>query len=187
MVITITGHRPGKGQLTYDYKGPGVEYTREQVEFVLNLHKPELVYVGMALGFDTIVAITCVKKDIPYVAAIPFVGQELKWPDQKGYPFPPDSKNVYQILLRRAKYIHITNLNKDFNYEQYQQVQPTINKDSYGTIAIWMDKRNQWQTDQLIGPDDFLLSFHDGSLGGTYNCIQYAKSKGKKIINILPL
>lgn len=178
MVITVTGHRPGKGSLTYNYIGAGTRHSRTCLETILNRYKPELVYTGMALGFDTIVAITCFKMSVPYVAVIPFVGQERKWPTK--------AQNLYKYLLKRAKYIHVTNIDKNITYEEYLKLNIIIKADTYGTIAIWMDKRNQWQTDQLIGPDDFLLSFHDGSLGGTYNCIQYAKSKGKKIINIEP-
>jgi hypothetical protein len=179
MKITVTGHRPPKGGLTYDYKGPGVQHPRNELEGVLNLNKPELVYIGMAIGFDIIVAITCYKRGIPYVAVIPFVGQERKW--------PAESAKLYFFLLKNAKYIHITDLNKDCSYDEYKKLKVTMDTTSIFGVALLMDKRNQWQTDQLTGDEDFLLSFHDGSPGGTNNCINYAKSKGKKIINIQPL
>lgn len=178
MVITVTGHRPPKGGLTYNYKGPGVIWARTQLEFVLDFNKPELVYIGMALGWDTIVAITCHKRGIPYVAVIPFVGQEHKWPE--------DSQKIYTFLLKHAAYIHITNLDRDVTFNEWTKLESSTIK-STREAAELMDKRNKWQVDKLVGLDDFLLSFYDGSPGGTNNCVKYAKGMDKKIVNIEPL
>ena len=41
-----------------------------------------------------------------------------------------------------------------------------------------MQKRNEWMVDNC----DLLIGVHDGSNGGTYNCIQYAKGKVETII-----
>jgi uncharacterized phage-like protein YoqJ len=41
--------------------------------------KPDLIVTGMALGWDQAVAQACINTGVPFVAAIPFEGQELRW------------------------------------------------------------------------------------------------------------
>lgn len=49
-----------------------------------------------------------------------------------------------------------------------------------GGYAAWkMQKRNEWMVDHA----DTIVALWDGSIGGTANCINYAKKIGKKIIN----
>jgi uncharacterized phage-like protein YoqJ len=43
-----------------------------------------------------------------------------------------------------------------------------------------MQTRNRWMVDQ----SDLILAIWNGSKGGTYNCIQYAKKQHKEIINV---
>ncbi len=45
-----------------------------------------------------------------------------------------------------------------------------------------MQKRNEWMVDNC----DILLAMHDGSVGGTNNCIKYAVKNNKKIVNLYP-
>lgn len=52
-----------------------------------------------------------------------------------------------------------------------------------GYAANKLSKRNAWMVDHA----DMLLALHDGSSGGTGNCIKYAKAKDVKIDNIWPL
>lgn len=42
----------------------------------------------------------------------------------------------------------------------------------------------QLRNQAMVDHADLLCAFWDGSAGGTANCIQYAKSRGKKIINL---
>jgi len=44
-------------------------------------YRPRQVISGMALGTDTIFALTALEKEIPVLAAIPFKGQEKSWPE----------------------------------------------------------------------------------------------------------
>ncbi|WP_206759019.1 hypothetical protein [Anabaena azotica] len=41
-------------------------------------------------------------------------------------------------------------------------------------------KRNEWMVDQCHR----LVALHDGSTGGTGNCVNYAKSKKVHIVNL---
>lgn len=50
-------------------------------------------------------------------------------------------------------------------------------------IAITGHRPNKlWMVDNC----DLLIAVHDGSPGGTANCVNYANQKNKKIININP-
>lgn len=94
MTLGITGHRPDK------LLGYGPE-TRERLKiFAMSclLHyKPEKVVVGMALGWDTAVALACIDLGIPYIAAVPFRGQEKMW--------KTEDQVLYKMLLDNAQAI----------------------------------------------------------------------------------
>jgi uncharacterized phage-like protein YoqJ len=77
MILTVTGHRPDK------LGGYGLGIYNNLVELAqreIALLAPEQVITGMAQGWDQAVAQACRNLTIPYVAAIPFKGQELRWP-----------------------------------------------------------------------------------------------------------
>lgn len=50
-----------------------------------------------------------------------------------------------------------------------------------GYSAYKMQIRNEW----MVNNCDLLLAVWDGTEGGTYNCIKYARGKGKEIINLI--
>ena len=62
-------------------------------------HSIEEVHTGMAIGFDQLIARVCVLLDIPFVAVVPFEGQEAVWPDR--------CKAEYYDLLSKAKEIDV--------------------------------------------------------------------------------
>lgn len=118
--------------------------------------QPKLVIQGMALGFDQALGWACVELEIPLVAAIPFKGQENLWPYEE--------QTRYRELLKHAIGIHFV---CDPGY------------------AAWkMHERNKWMVDQLKAPEDRMLTIWDGSLGGTANCIKYARSKNILCLNL---
>jgi uncharacterized phage-like protein YoqJ len=52
-----------------------------------------------------------------------------------------------------------------------------------GSYAAWkLQRRNEWMVDHC----DLLLACYDGTIGGTHNCIQYAKSINRSIVVINP-
>lgn len=53
------------------------------------------VITGMALGFDMLVAEVCLDLGIPYNAAIPCDGQEVRW--------SPDQRKRYRGLIEKAQ------------------------------------------------------------------------------------
>jgi len=91
-IIAVTGHRPEK------LGGYDVEAQKLLVkiaERMLNAFLPTLVYTGMALGWDQAVARACINNSVPFVAAIPFEGQEGRW--------NAHSQKIYNLILDRAE------------------------------------------------------------------------------------
>ncbi len=52
---------------------------------------------GMALGVDQHFVLACKQLNLPYIAAVPFVGQESRW--------PTEAQQHYRELLRGAEEI----------------------------------------------------------------------------------
>ena len=93
MIIAFTGHRCNKIG-GYNLPNPIYNYICQQTEKALLQLKPEKCISGMALGYDSYAANVCIKLNIPFLAAIPFIGQEKAW------PFP--SQQTYHKLLNKA-------------------------------------------------------------------------------------
>lgn len=93
MIIAVTGHRPNKLGNEYDSNGPYSDWIRENFIKIIEEKKPTLAISGMALGVDMIWAETAYEKGIKVLAAIPFKGQECKWPEK--------SRNRYSNFLQQ--------------------------------------------------------------------------------------
>lgn len=93
MIIAFTGHRPNK---LGGYKIPNPTYNKvcQEIDKALKELKPEKVISGMALGIDQWAAAVAYKLHIPFIAAIPFEGQEKAWPEE--------SQKAFRLLRRLA-------------------------------------------------------------------------------------
>ena len=93
MIVAFTGHRPDK---LGGYKLPNDTYIRvcQKIDAALKELKPEKVITGMALGIDQWAAMIAHKLKIPYLAAIPFEGQEKAWPEA--------SQKTFNLLRKLA-------------------------------------------------------------------------------------
>jgi len=81
--IVVTGHRPQKlGGYNYNSaKNRAISLAFSRIMSAIYAKHPDAkVITGMALGFDTIVAKECIAAKKPFLAYIPFAGQENKWP-----------------------------------------------------------------------------------------------------------
>lgn len=97
MIVSFTGHRPDKlpnKETGYKLPNPTYIHVCQQLEKTLLDLKPEKAITGMALGIDQWAANICIKLGIPFVAAIPFLGQEKAWPEK--------SQKTYRALLKKA-------------------------------------------------------------------------------------
>lgn len=73
--------------------------------------------------------------------------------------WPPESQRFYRALLRKAKQV--------------------IECSPPGYSVAKMQVRNC----RMVDDCSILLALWDGSSGGTANCIEYAESRGKEIVN----
>lgn len=118
MIVAFTGHRPDKLG-GYKLPNPTYIYVCQEIEKNIKALNPDKIISGMALGVDQWAAHIAYKLGIPFIAAVPFEGQEGKWPDV--------SKNTYIRLLNVASEIVI--------------VSPG------GYAASKLQIRNQWMVD----------------------------------------
>lgn len=118
MIIAFTGSRPNK---LGGYKTPNPIFNKvcKGIEKYLIELQPEKIISGMAQGTDIWAAKIAVKLKIPFIAAIPFIGQESIW--------PASSQEEYHSLLKLAA------------------KQVIVSKGTYS--AEKMQVRNQWMVD----------------------------------------
>lgn len=178
MKIAFTGHRPNKLGNDYDLKSLLIARIKHKIIDHLNeLHDTLPIFItGMALGIDTLAAKIAIESKIPFIAAIPFIGQDSKWLNK--------SQEEYCNLLSQAQSIYLVDAGEYLTYQQY-----LLKRSEYqglGKIHLQyspakMQKRNEWMVDQC----DILIAVWDGTSGGTANCVKYAEEK-KQIIRINP-
>jgi len=89
--IAGTGHRPDK---LGGYSDVVTNLLFELIQEAVIELNPQTVISGMALGFDQVLAEVSLSLDIPFIAAIPFIGQEKQW--------PKPSQAHYHALLKHA-------------------------------------------------------------------------------------
>lgn len=94
MTIAVTGHRPDKLNGEYDMRGPTSRMIYNELDKIVGQISPSQMISGMALGVDMIFANVAINRKIPFIAAIPFEGQESKWPES--------SQRTYRKMLSYA-------------------------------------------------------------------------------------
>lgn len=156
MVSAMTGHRPPKLG-GYDPMNPTRRALKAAVRAFYIRAGIRKAIIGMALGFDQDAAWVAHSLGLPFVAAVPFEGQELAWPNQ--------AQAEYRELLKLAHEVVIV---------------------SPGGYAAWkMQKRNEWMADRAAEAQGWLGAGWDGSDGGTANCVRYAERlPGLRIHNV---
>jgi uncharacterized phage-like protein YoqJ len=119
MIVAGTGHRPNKvGGYSEDATGNLVIIARNWLKRNVD-HRDEVI-TGMAQGWDQALGWAAYDLGIPFIAAVPFAGQESAWPSV--------SQGYYNDLLKLASQVHIV---------------------SEGGYAPWkMQVRNEWMVDR---------------------------------------
>ena len=166
--IAFTGHRPNKLSCGHSYDNEeAVKLINFLSDEILNkcyeLNNPITIISGGALGIDQLVILATSKlldkecdKRFKLLPLIIAEPFEGFWSK-----WSIESQNFYLKTLKNcATNIEIIS-------------QPPYN-------AHKMQKRNKWMVDNA----DEVWAFWDGSPGGTANCVKYAQSKNKKIINL---
>ena len=160
MILAGTGHRPDKlGGYSLTLEVALTDFAGR----VLARQRPVGVISGMALGWDQALAVASVRLGIPFVAAIPFEGQESRWPSR--------AQREYAVLLGAASQVRVIS-----DRDHYRNDHPDV------AAYHLMQRRNEWMVDNSTG----LLALWNGSKGGTFNCIQYAREGRREITNVWP-
>lgn len=128
---------------------------KEDLRSLLLEHKPTKVIQGMAYGFDHIVGYMCVELKIPFVAALPF------------------------NAASQTKFWGTINV---LNHENLMRLADEVVIVSPGPYARRKYAiRNKWIVDRC----DLLIAYYDGKgNSGTAQCVEYALSLGKRVVNV---
>jgi uncharacterized phage-like protein YoqJ len=97
-IVAGTGHRPPK--LAYPRTLLVKEWVVEQLERL----EPDRVISGMALGFDTILAMEALRMKIPLVAAVPFPQQPDRWAEIHQHRYFNMLDDADEVVLLGPKY-----------------------------------------------------------------------------------
>lgn len=176
IVICATGHRSdklgcGKGD-DWSSKSPKLQPVRKQIEKklrsildfeIIGGQKSFELISGMALGVDQLFFSVGYQLREEYAAqgikvvltaAVPCLEQDGIWKD--------DCKISYAAMLKTAdKKVRISNK-------------------KFANDKGCMQRRNCF----MVNNADMVLAYHNGSEGGTKNCVDYAKSQGAVIVNV---
>jgi uncharacterized phage-like protein YoqJ len=132
MILGITGHRPTElGGYNIDNQIYKKVYSLVKKSF--KEINPEMIISGMALGADQLAIEAAIELDIPFLAAVPFVGQESVW--------PAESKTKYKELLTKAKETVIVSLGGYSPAKLHLRNHWIVNH-SDQLLAIWNGKQS---------------------------------------------
>ena len=93
MILGVTGHRPERVG-GYLIPNPIYDYVISEMKSYILAIKPEKIITGMALGVDTWAASVAIELGIPFIAAVPFLGQADRW--------QASERHKYVALLSKA-------------------------------------------------------------------------------------
>ena len=99
MVVAGTGHRPQKLQSTWSqYEPLTLPRLTLLAQSALKKSKPVLVISGMALGWDTAIALAAINLGIPLIAAVPCLNHSFKWSQSQ--------QDQWQYIIGKAIAVH---------------------------------------------------------------------------------
>lgn len=96
VIVAVTGHRPDK---LGGYSDIATSRLKQFALETLAKYQPSEVITGMALGWDQAIAGAAYALGIPFLAFVPFIGQEGKW--------PKESQLEYRRLLELAELVYV--------------------------------------------------------------------------------
>lgn len=102
-ILSLTGHRPDpkKDKLWgYDYSHPNYQMVKQKLKEFCEANGIDTIVSGMATGFDQLGAEAALEMGLKLVAAVPFKGQESRWPEEV-------KRHYYDILKKadKVKYV----------------------------------------------------------------------------------
>lgn len=150
-VLGVSGHRP---QRLGGYSDRAFELlVAVAIEHIVRI-RPDQVITGMALGWDQAIAEACIRRHIPFWAAVPFKGQDSQW--------PAHSQRQYARLLTHAQGFTL------------------LSEDGYSPDKLLT--RNKWIVDrsnQMLVCWDGI----EDNRGGTFHAVRLTRQQNKPIVN----
>lgn len=99
LVVAGTGHRPQKLQSTWSqYESLTLPRLTALAKNALAQERPVIVISGMALGWDTAIALAAIELEMPLVAAVPCLNHAFKWSQSQ--------QDQWQYICDKAIAVH---------------------------------------------------------------------------------
>lgn len=125
MILSGTGHR-------LEVLGGHSEEVQDAIDryaiIALQQHMPSKVISGMAQGWDQAIATAASELGIPFIAAVPFVGQEAVW--------KPWAQKRYHESLEKAVEVVIV-CEGGYATHKYHERDKWMVDNSDGVLALW--------------------------------------------------
>ena len=115
MIYAGTGHRPQFLPCKFDETSYWLKRCILDLEYWMeeNLHEIEYIITGGALGWDTWLAESSLKLEIPFKVYVPFEKQDRWWSHQDKTRYKQLLKNADDIILVQKKYSKRAFLERD--------------------------------------------------------------------------
>lgn len=125
MILAGTGHRPQR------LGGHSKDVLRALIALAdsyLEENPPDLVISGVALGWDTALAIAAIRRKIPTKGYVPFEGQDNRWPAE-------DRQRYRKILSKCVSTVYATP--HGYSPRAMQRRNELMVDDSDCVLALW--------------------------------------------------
>lgn len=179
ITVCFTGHRPRKLGTGYSITNERVimysELLRKHIEELITEQHVNTFISGGAIGIDQIAFWTVERLRQKYpliknIVAVPFLDQYTAWKNE-------ELVSWYHKMIQRAyQVVYVDELG--FQDTRY-----------YGDTQVgeYSAKKMQLRNQYMVDHSDIVMAVHDGSSGGTANCVNYALDQKKKIIQLQPI
>ena len=98
MTYAGTGHRLNVLGPEGEEENTHLKVTRF-AKSILPSYNPTKIISGMAIGWDTAIALAALELNIPLIAAVPFIGQESVWPQLARDRYHDILKHASQVVI----------------------------------------------------------------------------------------
>lgn len=130
MILAGTGHRPEKLLIGSRSAFHPQVFLRvvDLARAALERQRPSRVISGMALGWDTALAVAATELGIPFDAYVPFEGQESRWPAAARHRY-------HEILACAARVVVVCP--GGYSREKLQRRNERMVDDADHLLALW--------------------------------------------------